>query len=128
MNKIMIIPILWQGDSIRYMKSSRTLQYKICMVERKEILLCFRANKAMIINNNSSIYSSCKCGSKFHRFSRTITTSLKTRMTQKKSKATKNRKTTAQVRTISKACQRRVTNQAVILYTQKWRPHALHDL
>ena len=92
MKKIMIPTILWQGDGIRCMKSSRTLQCKICMVERKEILSRFRADKNMIINDNSDIYSSCKCGSKFHRFSRTITTSLKTRMTQKKSKSTKKSK------------------------------------
>ena len=74
------------------MKSSRTLQCNIFMVEQKEILSHFQADKAMIINDNSDIYSSCKYGSKFHRFSRTITTSLKTRMTQKKSKSTKKLK------------------------------------
>ena len=85
MKEIMTPTILWQGDGIRCMKSSRTLQCKICMVERKEILSRFRSDKSKIINDNSDIYSSCKCGSKFHKFVRTIPTTLKKRLTQKKS-------------------------------------------
>ena len=50
--------ILWQGDAIRCTKSSRTLQCKICMVERKEILSRFDTNRHKIINDNSDIYSS----------------------------------------------------------------------
>ena len=34
-----IVPIvLWQGDQIRCMKSTNTMQCKLCMMERKEIL------------------------------------------------------------------------------------------
>ena len=47
-------------------------------------------NKHLVINDNSDIYSSCKCGSRFHKFTRTITTTLRTRSTQKK--APSNRK------------------------------------
>ena len=67
------------------MKSSRTPQCKICMVERKEILHRLKESKSKVINDNSDIYSSCKCGSRFHKFtSRTITPTLRTRLTQKK--------------------------------------------
>ena len=84
--KTLIIPTtLWQGDRIRCMKSSRTLQYKICMVERKEILSRFRANQSETINDNSDIFSSCKCNSRFHKFSREVTPTLMKRLTQKKS-------------------------------------------
>ena len=76
--------IIWQGDRIRCMKSSWTLQCKICMVERKEILHRLKTNKHLVINDNSDIYSSCKCGSRCHKFNRTITTTLRTRSTQKK--------------------------------------------
>ena len=55
------------------MKSARTLQCKICMVERKEILSRFRTNRSKIMNDNSDIYSACKCGGKFHQFIRSDT-------------------------------------------------------
>ena len=64
MKSIMIPTILWQGEGIRCMKSARMLQCKSCMVERKNILSRFRSDKSKIINDNSDIYSSCKCGSK----------------------------------------------------------------
>ena len=70
LKKIMIPTILWQGEGIRCMKSARTLQCKICMVERKKILSQFRTNRSKIMNDNSNIYSSCKCGAKFHKFIR----------------------------------------------------------
>ena len=88
MKTIMIPTILWQGDRIRCMKSSRTLQCKICMVERKEILSRFRTNRSEIINDNSDIFSSCKCNSRFHKFSRQVTPILKKRLTQKKANST----------------------------------------
>ena len=66
------------------MKSLRILRCNICMVEQKEILHCFRGNKGTIMNSNSNIFSSCKCGSQFHKFSRQDTTTLRMRMTQKK--------------------------------------------
>ena len=70
LKKIMVPTILWQGEGIRCMKSARTLQCKICMVERKEILSRFRTDRSKVINDNSDIYSSCKCGAKFHKFIR----------------------------------------------------------
>ena len=36
------------------------------------------------INDNSDIFSSCKCKSRFHKFSRKIEPALRTRLTQKK--------------------------------------------
>ena len=84
--------IIWQGDRIRCMKSSQTLQCKICMVERKEILSRFRTNRSDIINDNSDIFSSCKCNSRFHKFSRQVTPILKKRLTQKKANSTRNSK------------------------------------
>ena len=83
--KTLLVPtILWQGDRIRCMKSPRTLQCKMCMVERKEILSRFRNNKSKIMNNNSDIFSSCKCNSRFHKFSRTVTKTLRKHLMQKK--------------------------------------------
>ena len=55
-------------------------------------------DKHKVINDNSDIFSSCKCGSQFHKFFRNVTTTnliLKTRSTQKKvnsSKRTKHQK------------------------------------
>ena len=53
----------------------------------------FKKNKNQIINDNSDIFSSCKCGSRFHKFARILDTetTLRTRPTQKKS--TSRRKT-----------------------------------
>ena len=65
---IMTPSIIWQGDRIRCMKSARTARCKICMVERMEILHQIKTNKAQVINDNSDIFSSCKCGSRFHKF------------------------------------------------------------
>ena len=77
--------ILWQGDRIRCMKSARSYNCKICMVERKEILKRMEEDKSSVINDNSDIFSSCKCGSSFHKFDRYVETTLRTRLTQKKS-------------------------------------------
>jgi hypothetical protein len=41
------------------------LQCKICMTERKEILHRFCTDKSKIMNDNSDIYSSCKCKGRF---------------------------------------------------------------
>ena len=62
------------------------------MVERNEILSCFRDNKSSIMTDNSVIFSSCKCMSSFHKFSRTIEPTLTTRLTQKKVPSTRNSK------------------------------------
>eukprot|EP00956_Cyclotella_meneghiniana_P030618 scaffold77721_cov103-Cyclotella_meneghiniana.AAC.1 len=53
--------ILWKGDRIKCMKSAMTPQCKLCMVERKEICHRLQENKQSIINDNSDIFSSCKC-------------------------------------------------------------------
>ena len=50
LKEIVVPTILWQGDRIRCMKSARTLQCKICIVERKEILSRFRNEKTKIMN------------------------------------------------------------------------------
>jgi len=73
------------------MKSS-PLQCNICMVERNEILSRFRNNKSSTMNDNSDIFSSCKCMSSFHKFSRTIEPTLTTRLLQKKVPSTRNSK------------------------------------
>ena len=65
---IMKPSIIWQGDRIQCMKSARTMRCKICMIERLEILHQIKENKALVINNNSDIFSSCKCGARFHKF------------------------------------------------------------
>ena len=78
-------------DRIRCMKSSRTLQCKICTVERKEILHRMQQDKNKVINDNSDIYSSC--GSRFHKFGRTLEPeTLRKRMTQKKVPSTRHSK------------------------------------
>ena len=51
LKKIIIATISWQGEGIRCMKSARTLQCKICMVERKEILSQFRTDRSKIMND-----------------------------------------------------------------------------
>ena len=68
------------------MKSCRTLQCNICMIERKEIMHRMKENRSKVINDNSDIFSSCKCGSRFHKFCRKIEPTLRTRMAQKKVK------------------------------------------
>lgn len=84
MKTIMIPKIVWHGNCIGCMKSPRTMQCKICMVKRIEILKHLQTNKHKIINDNSDIFSSCKCGSS-HQFSHTINIeeALKMRSPQK---------------------------------------------
>ena len=74
--------IIWQGDRIQCMKSSRTRECTICMVERKQIISSLRKDKYKVINDNSDIYSPCKCSSKFHKFKHNSTMALRTRLTQ----------------------------------------------
>jgi hypothetical protein len=72
------------------MKSARTLQCKICMTKRKEILHRFRTDKSKIMNDNSDIYSSCKCKGRFHKFGRYLhIDTLRTRTPQKKVSSTR---------------------------------------
>ncbi len=42
-------------------------------------------NKTKVINNNSDIFSFCKCGTKFHKFFRTVNMTLRAHLMQKKS-------------------------------------------
>ena len=60
---------------------------------RKERNLArFRTNRSKIINENSDIFSSCKCNSRVHKFSYTVTPALKKNLTQKKSNSTRHSK------------------------------------
>jgi hypothetical protein len=84
MKEICKTTILWQGDRIQCMKSSRTPQCTICMVERTEILSRMRTNRSKVINDNSDIYASCKCRSRLHKFNRMLEPTLRRRLTPKK--------------------------------------------
>ena len=84
MKEICRTTILWQGDRIQCMKSSRTPQCTICMVERTEILGRMRTNRSKVINDNSDIYASCKCRSRLHKFNRMLEPTLRRRLTPKK--------------------------------------------
>ena len=101
MKKIMIPSIIWQGDSIRCMKSACTARCSLCMRERKEILKRFQKTPGKIINDNSDIFAFCTCKGSFHRLSKRITTctTLMTQSTQKKVKeSTKKPKRTRRKR------------------------------
>ena len=75
------------------MKMARTLQCKICMTERKKILHRFRSDKTKIMNDNSDIYSSCKCKGRFHKFGCKLNIeTLRTRSPQKKVSFTRTSK------------------------------------
>ena len=112
MKKTMRTTIVWQGDRIKMMKSSRTPQCKLCMMERKEILCRMRADPSKIINDNSDICASCKCRSRFHKFNR-IEPTLRKRMTQKK--VSSNRKSKQNRR-------KRVSNISSLKYCQPVTP------
>ena len=83
--------IVWKGERIQCMKSARTSRCKLCMKERREILERFQNGRKLLINDNSDIFSSCKCGAKFHKFIREVNLqeALRTRSTQKKVKPSK---------------------------------------
>ena len=72
MKEIIVPTILWQGHRICYMKLLRTLQCKIFIKERKKILSRFRSNKPRSINDNSDIFSSYKCRSRFHKINQYV--------------------------------------------------------
>jgi hypothetical protein len=67
------------------MKSAKTMNCKTCMVERKDIFQRMKTNKYKLINDNSDIFARCSCKCRFHKFFRTDSTTLRTRLTQKKS-------------------------------------------
>ena len=74
MKKLLEVKILWKGDRIKCMKSTRSMKCKLCMKERRIILDRFDQDKNQIINDRSDIFSFCKCKSEFHEFFRTIST------------------------------------------------------
>jgi hypothetical protein len=60
----------YQGERLNCMKSAKTMNCKMCMVERKEILQWMKTNKHKLINDNSDIYAQCSCKKcRFHKFS-----------------------------------------------------------
>ena len=87
---ILDVNILWQGERIQCMKTARTRDCRICMKERMTIMQSLRDDKYKVINDNSDIYSSCKCQSGFHKFAQIsephdyYANALRTRLTQKK--------------------------------------------
>ena len=50
-------------------------------------------NKSKVIKDNSDIFSSCKCGTKFHKFLRKVTMTLMAYLTQKEVTAGRSSKT-----------------------------------
>ena len=68
MKTLMSPRIIWQGERIKCMKTARTLQCTLCMVERKEIMHRMNENRAMVINDNSDRFSTCTCFCDFHCF------------------------------------------------------------
>ena len=50
-------------------------------------------NKSKVMNDNSDIFSSCKCGTKFHKFLRKVTMTLMAYLTQKEVTAGRSSKT-----------------------------------
>ncbi len=66
------------------MKSAKTMNCKMCMVERKEILHRMKSKKHKLINENSDIFARCSCKCRFHKVFRTDSTTLRTLLTQKK--------------------------------------------
>ena len=91
MKEIMQPQIVWKGERIQCMKSARTSRCKLCTKERREILKRYQDGKKQLINDNSDIFSSCKCGAKFHKFIREVNLqeALRTRSTQKKVKSSR---------------------------------------
>jgi hypothetical protein len=62
--------MLEQGDQICCMKSTKTVQCKLCMIERREILHRFQPDKTKNMNHNSEIFGAYKCNQRFHQFYR----------------------------------------------------------
>jgi hypothetical protein len=66
------------------MKAAKTMNCKLCMMERKEILHRMKTDKHKLINDNSDIFARCSCKCRFHKFFRTDSTALRALLTQKK--------------------------------------------
>ncbi len=79
------IEVIWQGDPIKCMKSARTRDCRICMVERKQIMQPLRDDKHNIINENDNIYAAsvCKCSSGFHKLANIHSFALRTLLERK---------------------------------------------
>jgi hypothetical protein len=75
--------IIYQGERLKCMKSAKTMNYKMCMLQRKEILQRMKTNKHKLINDNSDIFAWCSCKCRFLKFFWTDSTTLRTRLTQK---------------------------------------------
>ena len=80
----------WSNRLQLLISSRSTLNF----VERITIMQQMKADKRKVINDNSDIFSSCKCKSQFHMFFRNVTTisTLRTRSTQKEVNSTKRAK------------------------------------
>jgi hypothetical protein len=72
-------------ETYKCMKSAKTMNCKMCMIERKEILHRMKTNKHKLINDNSDIFARCSYECRFHKFFCTDSTTLRMRLTQKKS-------------------------------------------
>ena len=70
MKKMMSPRVIWQGYRISCMKTARTLQCKLCMVERKEIMHRMKRNRELCLNDKSEIFSTCTCYCDFHCLNR----------------------------------------------------------
>ena len=108
LKKIVDVSIIWTGDRLRCMKSARTLDCRICMAEREEILARMRANPDKVINDRSEIFGSCNCRTNFYKLSR-LDPTLRTHLMQKKSphslKSTKTRPTRPPSSVIVNSCE-----------------------
>ena len=56
LKKIVEVSIIWTGDRLRCMKSARTLDCRICMTNREEVLARMRENPDKVINERSEIF------------------------------------------------------------------------
>jgi hypothetical protein len=61
--------ILWQGDSIKCMKSATTLTG-----EKGILMKRFQFDRCEMINDNSEIYRPCMCKPNFHRLAQDLET------------------------------------------------------
>ena len=61
-------------------------------MERITIMHQMDEDKTMVINDNPDIYSSCKCGSQFHKFFRKVTTDTEDAFDAEKSQLKSKRK------------------------------------
>ena len=89
LKRMMKVKIVYKGDRIKCGKSQKTLNCRLCMAERREILHRMRTKPQSIINDRSEVYGSCKCNPRFHKLS-CIDATLMKRRAQKKSASSKS--------------------------------------